>query len=183
MQRSKTDAIPGGKTEPVPACLDARHPGPDCPQAAAGSRYAPLPNGGPNPSLGAIVQTARALADPTRVKILKLLAGRELCGCELAAALQTSQAAISQHMRRLKEAGLVCERRRSQWAFYSLAPGQPEQIAARLQWLWHTPAAGLPALAAAEQRLQASSADPAVRHCRVDVRNEESRGPHRGVRK
>lgn len=60
----------------------------------------------------------KSLADPTRLKLLKLLLAEELCVCELQALLQVSQPAVSQHMAKLKAAGLVAERRAGMWTYY-----------------------------------------------------------------
>ncbi|MFD2168420.1 ArsR/SmtB family transcription factor [Tumebacillus lipolyticus] len=62
----------------------------------------------------------KALADKTRLRILALLRSEELCVCELVEILQMTQPAISQHLRKLKNAKLVQERREGQWIFYSL---------------------------------------------------------------
>ncbi|ARU60057.1 transcriptional regulator [Tumebacillus avium] len=62
----------------------------------------------------------KALGDKTRLKILALLKTSELCVCELVPILKMTQPAISQHMRKLKTAKLVKERRAGQWVFYSL---------------------------------------------------------------
>lgn len=62
----------------------------------------------------------KAMADKTRLKILSLLRTEELCVCELVEVLQMTQPAISQHLRRLKQAKLVTERRQGQWVFYSI---------------------------------------------------------------
>lgn len=62
----------------------------------------------------------KALADKTRLRILALLKADELCVCELVELLGMTQPAVSQHMRWLKQARLVKERRRGQWVFYSL---------------------------------------------------------------
>ncbi|HEX3011237.1 MAG TPA: metalloregulator ArsR/SmtB family transcription factor [Syntrophomonadaceae bacterium] len=56
----------------------------------------------------------KALGEPTRLKIVKLLASRELCVCELEAIMQISQPRISQHLKILKQVGLVTERREGQ---------------------------------------------------------------------
>jgi ArsR family transcriptional regulator, arsenate/arsenite/antimonite-responsive transcriptional repressor len=64
----------------------------------------------------------KALGDKTRLRILALLKVRELCVCELTALLGMSQPAVSQHMRRLRSAKLVKERRQGQWVYYSLNP-------------------------------------------------------------
>ncbi|MDI3327861.1 MAG: metalloregulator ArsR/SmtB family transcription factor, partial [Alicyclobacillaceae bacterium] len=62
----------------------------------------------------------KALADKTRLHILALLRGGEMCVCELVEVLQMTQPAVSQHLRRLKQAGLVKERKTAQWVFYRL---------------------------------------------------------------
>jgi len=56
----------------------------------------------------------KALGEPTRLKIIKLLAHRELCVCDLEEILQMSQPRISQHLKVLKQAGLVNERKEGQ---------------------------------------------------------------------
>jgi len=56
----------------------------------------------------------KALGEPTRLKITKLLAHRELCVCDLEEILQMSQPRISQHLKILKQAGLVNERKEGQ---------------------------------------------------------------------
>jgi ArsR family transcriptional regulator len=62
----------------------------------------------------------KALADKTRLHMLALLGREELCVCELVAILDMSQPGISQHLRKLKQAGLVKERKTAQWVYYSL---------------------------------------------------------------
>ncbi|MCF8565902.1 metalloregulator ArsR/SmtB family transcription factor [Alicyclobacillus tolerans] len=62
----------------------------------------------------------KALGDKTRLHMLALLAKDELCVCELVAILELSQPSVSQHLRKLKQAGLVKERKTAQWVFYSL---------------------------------------------------------------
>lgn len=56
----------------------------------------------------------KALGEPTRLRIIKLLTEKELCVCELEQIMQISQPRISQHLKILKQAGLVCERREGQ---------------------------------------------------------------------
>lgn len=62
----------------------------------------------------------KALGEPTRLQILKLLVKRELCVCELMEELDMNQPRISQHLKVLKEAGVVKERKQAQWSYYSL---------------------------------------------------------------
>jgi len=62
----------------------------------------------------------KALGEPTRLKIIKLLADRELCVCDLEDIMQISQPRISQHLKVLKQAGLVNERKEGQRSICSL---------------------------------------------------------------
>lgn len=62
----------------------------------------------------------KALADKTRLHILALLKHDEMCVCELVDVLGMTQPAISQHLRKLKQAGLVRERKTAQWVYYAL---------------------------------------------------------------
>ncbi len=62
----------------------------------------------------------KLLSDRTRLTILALLKEREMCVCDIVEILQTTQPNISQHLKKLKQGGLVNETRRSQWIYYSL---------------------------------------------------------------
>jgi ArsR family transcriptional regulator, arsenate/arsenite/antimonite-responsive transcriptional repressor len=62
----------------------------------------------------------KLLGDKTRLTMIKLLDNNPCCVCEFVAMFNTSQPAISQHLRKLKDAGLVGETRRGQWIIYSL---------------------------------------------------------------
>lgn len=65
-------------------------------------------------------QTLKLLGDKTRLTILGLLYSGDCCVCEFVEVLQMSQPSVSQHLRRLRDANLVKEKRRGQWVFYSL---------------------------------------------------------------
>lgn len=62
----------------------------------------------------------KALSDETRLRILKLLEGGELCVCDIVAALETSQPRASFHLAALKEAGLIRDRKDGRWTHYRL---------------------------------------------------------------
>jgi ArsR family transcriptional regulator len=62
----------------------------------------------------------RALGDPTRLDILTRLVGGEECVCNLTDVLETGQSLLSFHLRTLKEAGLVRDRREGRWVYYSI---------------------------------------------------------------
>ncbi|QNG62026.1 winged helix-turn-helix transcriptional regulator [Bacillus sp. PAMC26568] len=66
-----------------------------------------------------VSQILKLLGDKTRLTIMKLLETNECCVCEFVAIFNTSQPAISQHLRKLRDAGLVKENRKGQWIFYS----------------------------------------------------------------
>jgi ArsR family transcriptional regulator len=69
----------------------------------------------------------RALGDATRWRILQLLAGGELCVCDLTASIDIPQPLLSHHLRTLREAGFIRARKEGRWSYYSLVP---EQVAA-----------------------------------------------------
>ncbi|WP_241768455.1 ArsR/SmtB family transcription factor [Mesobacillus subterraneus] len=62
----------------------------------------------------------KLLGDRTRLTMMRILADHDCCVCEFVAMFDASQPAISQHIRKLKDAGLVKESRRGQWVFYSM---------------------------------------------------------------
>ena len=63
-----------------------------------------------------------ALSDTTRLGILEMLRGGERCVCELQDELDAAQSRLSFHLRVLKEAGLVTDRRDGRWSYYSIVP-------------------------------------------------------------
>jgi len=64
----------------------------------------------------------KALADATRLRILALLAGGEVCVCEIHGALKLPQPTVSRHLAYLRRSGLVTTRREGLWVHYRLAP-------------------------------------------------------------
>ena len=63
----------------------------------------------------------KALGDPTRLRIVEMLARHgEMCVCQIADDLAMNQPAISHHMAKLKQAGLLNARKKGQWIYYSL---------------------------------------------------------------
>jgi ArsR family transcriptional regulator len=81
---------------------------------------------------GEWLERFRALGDETRLKILRLLSVRDACVCELVELLPVSQPAVSQHLSKLRRAGLVDEYRQSRWTFYRLNADMPREVAAVL---------------------------------------------------
>ncbi|QMT16599.1 winged helix-turn-helix transcriptional regulator [Planococcus maritimus] len=64
----------------------------------------------------------KLVGDKTRLSMVKLLEKNDCCVCEFVEIFNISQSAISQHLRKLRDLGLVKERRQGQWIFYSLNP-------------------------------------------------------------
>lgn len=62
----------------------------------------------------------KLLGDKTRLSMVKLLEKNDCCVCEFVEIFNISQSAISQHLRKLRDLGLVKEKRKGQWIFYSL---------------------------------------------------------------
>ncbi len=67
-----------------------------------------------------MAEAFKLLADKTRLSIIALLKEQELCVCDITEITGMSQPNASQHLRKLKSAGLVNEKRKGQWVYYSL---------------------------------------------------------------
>ena len=69
-----------------------------------------------------------ALSDETRLKILERLSEGEQCVCDLTDMLDTAQSRLSFHLKTLKDAGLLTDRREGRWIYYALNPDVIEEI-------------------------------------------------------
>ncbi len=78
------------------------------------------------------VKVMKALSDPNRVKIIKLLQQKMMCVCELRAALNISQPSVSKHLKILEEAGLVDYHKDGLWVNYYLSDGRQSPYAASI---------------------------------------------------
>jgi len=76
------------------------------------------------------LKVMKALSDPNRVKIIKLLQQKMMCVCELRGALQIAQPTVSKHLKILEEAGLVDYQKDGLWVNYFLADGRNSPYAA-----------------------------------------------------
>ncbi len=72
------------------------------------------------PAIGRAARRFHALSDETRLEIVRLLSHGERCVCELQNALSAAQSRLSFHLRTLKDAGLVTDRRDGRWVYYAL---------------------------------------------------------------
>ena len=84
-----------------------------------------------------------ALSDETRLRILERLRRGERCVCELTDALDAAQSRLSFHLRILREAGLVTDRRDGRWTHYAINPDALSEAGEMLGDL--TPGTGAPA--------------------------------------
>jgi ArsR family transcriptional regulator, arsenate/arsenite/antimonite-responsive transcriptional repressor len=83
-----------------------------------------------NPSLDLLF---RALADPTRLRLLNLIADREICVCYFVEILRISQPKVSRHLAYLRRAGIVASRREGKWMHYRLVTPKDRAAASILQ--------------------------------------------------
>ena len=80
----------------------------------------------------ALLGRFQAIAEETRFEIVRLLAGGERCVCELQGELDAAQSRLSFHLKKLKDAGVISDRREGRWVYYSLVPDALEQMRAFL---------------------------------------------------
>ncbi|MGH9969395.1 MAG: ArsR/SmtB family transcription factor [Pyrinomonadaceae bacterium] len=78
-----------------------------------------------------IEQFFKALGDPTRLKLINLMADDEVCVCFFVEVLKTNQPKISRHLAYLRKAGVVAARREGKWMHYRIVD-PPDSRAARL---------------------------------------------------
>ncbi len=74
------------------------------------------------------IELFHALSDETRLEIIELLRGGERCVCELTDSLDAAQSRLSFHLRVLKDAGVVRDRKDGRWVHYELEPEAFEEI-------------------------------------------------------
>lgn len=75
-----------------------------------------------------LLERLQALAEETRLDIVRRLSGGERCVCELQDELDAGQSRLSFHLRKLKEAGIVSDRRDGRWVYYALVPEALEEL-------------------------------------------------------
>lgn len=81
------------------------------------------------------IELFHALSDETRLEIIELLRRGERCVCELTETLEAAQSRLSFHLRVLKEAGLVRDRKDGRWVYYELDPEAFEETEALVSGL------------------------------------------------
>jgi ArsR family transcriptional regulator len=107
--------------------------------------------------IGTLETLFKALADRTRLRILGLLLGGEVCVCDIHEALGIPQPKASRHLAYLRRAGLVADRKAGLWVHYRLAdPGDPiveTILAGAVHCLGHVPGVKTAEPAATRKRL------------------------------
>ncbi len=108
----------------------------------------------------------KALGHPARLRVLAMLRRGELCVCQITAVLGLAPSTVSQHLKELKDAGLLAERKEGRWVHYSLQDTTEvkELLAASGSNLARDPVIG--ADAAVLSQLRAVSVEQL---CRVDL--------------
>jgi ArsR family transcriptional regulator len=82
-------------------------------------------------SLDPDVRLLAALADPTRLAIVRQLAAEaDVCACDFTSCCDVGQPTVSHHLKVLREAGVVTSERRGQWIFYRLDPAAGQRLGA-----------------------------------------------------
>lgn len=62
----------------------------------------------------------KALGEETRLRMLEIIAEEELCNCQLMERMNISQSLVSHHIKILKQAGIIDERRNGKWMYYTI---------------------------------------------------------------
>lgn len=78
------------------------------------------------------IRVTKALSDPTRIKIIKMLQQKKMCVCELREILKINQPSVSKHLKILENAGLVNSSKDGLWVNYQLTDGESSPYAASL---------------------------------------------------
>ena len=93
------------------------------------------------PDIERTVGLFHALSDRTRLSILQRLRFGERCVCDLTDALDAAQSRLSFHLKVLKEAGLVADRREGRWMYYTLNPDALAEIGEVIESMASAPSA------------------------------------------
>jgi len=87
----------------------------------------------PPGSLKAAARRFQALSDPTRLRVLRVLLEGEHCVCDIADHLEVAQPRLSFHLKTLRDAGIVSDRRVGRWAYYRIVPEVVDSMVAALE--------------------------------------------------
>lgn len=84
------------------------------------------------------IRTFKALSDPNRIRILKMLEIRQLCVCEITDLLGLSASTVSQHCSILRDAGFILDKKNGKWVDYWLNPSPDDELVKKLLQLLPT---------------------------------------------
>jgi arsenate reductase/ArsR family transcriptional regulator len=124
--------------------------------------------------LDSAVTAARALGHPARLRIVAMLRGGELCVCQITEVLRLAPSTVSAHLKELRQAGLLRERKDGKWVFFRLA----EDPASRA-WIETSSAASAddPQLAVDARLVQELRTLPVEDLCRLGLDAARARVP------
>lgn len=116
-------------------------------------------------TLKSAARTAKALADPQRMRILQMLRPGERCVCQIVEVLALAPSTVSKHLALLDAAGLVASRKSGRWIYYRL-PARTAQAPVRplLAWLDRS-LRNEPAVAADARKLKSIDARSRTASC------------------
>ena len=120
-----------------------------------------------------IATVFHALSDKTRIAVLEMLRGGERCVCDLQEAVGAAQSRLSFHLKVLKDAGLVTDRKEGRWSYYTLNTDRVAEAAASLGVLATSgPVRGVRPVLHALERAPAGGAGRVVRATRAREKSE-----------
>jgi DNA-binding transcriptional ArsR family regulator len=107
----------------------------------------------------------KAVGDPTRTRILKLLEHGPLCVCQVQSVLRLAPSTVSKHLSILKAAGLVEDQREGRWIRYRVSEGRDNPYAPRVLALLRGPLGSEPRIVADRERLAQVCVIPLEKLC------------------
>ncbi len=80
----------------------------------------------------ALTKIFKALSDPNRLRIIKMLEQQPLCVCEITAVLNLASSTVSKHLSILRDAGLILDEKNGKWVHYRLNPAKTAEYVSEL---------------------------------------------------
>ena len=135
----------------------------------------------PDPRLASLDALFKALADPTRLRILGLLADGEICVCSIHECLGIPQPSASRHLAYLRRKGLVRTRKEGLWVHYAIAPLNDAVMRVLMATVTHC-LCHVPAIARDRRRLEAQTGccAPSAARTSMECCSPSGSGPRPG---
>ncbi|MBU0480713.1 MAG: metalloregulator ArsR/SmtB family transcription factor [Proteobacteria bacterium] len=91
-----------------------------------------------------LIRVMKALSDPSRIKIMKMLEAKPLCVCEITEILKLAQSTVSKHLKIMEDAGLIDSWKEGSWVIYRITENFENRYAEVLtpllkEWLFDNP--------------------------------------------